>query len=737
MKPAEYGILFVVSAAILAYEIFLMGLFALIQWHHFASMIISVALLGFGVSGTMLAIWREWFVARWRNAFLLAFGLFAVFVGGATLVVPRIPFNPFRLIWDASELLHLLAYYVLLLAPFTAGASVVGLAFLKPGASISRVYCVNLLGSGLGVFAGLLLGFAPIHPTLSEYKGLSKYRLLPNAEIVERAAHPLGRVVVLSAPALRVAPGLSLAYRGGLPPQQAIFVNGDGPSALMFDDARGPSMEFLGWMPNALPYRLLRAPRVLVLGAGGGMDVLQAARFTSEPIVAVESHPAVASIAQRSRRLPLDIRIADARWFVRATGEKFDLIQISLLESFGSASMGAHSMHENYLYTLEAFTDYFARLNDGGMLVITRWLKSPPRDEVRLFLTAVRALEQSGVREPGRHLIVVRGLQTSTLFAKRTPWTANEMDTARQFCEEREFDLDHFPGTRPAGTERFHKLAHDTYAFAFHEILSGDRGRFLQEYLFDVHPTTDDRPFFFQHFRWSHARELWKLFRQQALPLMEWGYLVSLATLLQTIVVSVTLIVVPLACAARVTRHAPRVTVLVYFAALGLGFLLLEMALLQKLALFLAHPILAAALVVATFLVFAGIGSATAWMQSPFAPLCAVIVIGGLELLFLPRLLSATFGIAPVAQAALMVLGIAPLAYFMGMPFPLGLRRVAQNAPVLVPWAWGINGCLSVVAASLTPVLAIHFGFNAVIAAGLSCYFVAALVCDRGTLAPA
>jgi hypothetical protein len=545
-----------------------------------------------------------------------------------------------------------------------------------------------------------------------------------------RASHPLGRVDVVSAPALRVAPGLSLAYRGPMPPQEAIFVNGDGPSALMLARPHADEMNFLEWMPTALPYALLQNPRVLIVGAGGGLDALQAMRLSRAPVTALESHPRVAGyVERRLRLLPV---VAEARGFVRSTDQPFELIQVSLLESFGSASAGIYSLHENYLYTQEALGDYLTRLGPQGMLGITRWLKTPPRDEIRLFATAVRALEAAGTKQPARHLMFVRGLQTGTLLVSAAPFRDDQVRTARRFCEERLFDLDYFPGIRPAEANRFHRVADNLYYDTFQQILFANRAEFYRDYLFDVRPTNDDKPFFFQSFQWRHASRFWSLLRQRALPVSEWGYLVSLATVAQTFVLSVVLIGLPLVLLSR--RHrvtnadSSRFSTFAFFAALGFGFMLLEMALLQRFVLFLAHPIYSASVVIASFLIFAGVGSATAWMRAPFAPLVGVIAVGSLELVFLPKLFGVALAAPGVVKIALVVLAIAPLAFLMGMPFPLALRRVSDRAPSLVPWAWGINGCCSVVAASLAPLLAIHVGFTGVIILSLACYLLAAVL---------
>lgn len=722
-SPLISVVVFSVSAGVLACEIFLMGLFALIQWHHFAAMILSVALLGFGLSGTILAIWRERFLANWNRSFLASLVGFVVAVPVVTGLLPLIPFTPFRVMWQPSHLLWLGAYELLVLVPFTAGALAIGLAFIRPGAFIPRVYAANLLGSGVGVAAGLGLGFVAMDAPLSEYKSLSKTLLLPDARIVTREGHPLGRVDVVSAPALRIAPGLSLGYHGPMPVPEAVFVNGNGPEALIKLDPFAPEMEFLEWLPTAAPYALLGHPRVLV--AGRGLEAAQATRSGAATVTVIEPHPRVA-------RLDSFAKVADVRGFVRSDRTTFDLIQFGS-SAAAHAGVAGHSLVENHLFTVEAFGEYLDRLSDHGLVAITRWLKTPPREELRLVATAIEVLEHRGVADPAAHLLFLRGLQTGTLMVKPTPFTAAEIARVRTFCETRLFDLDHFPGMQPSDASRFHRTPDDLYFTGIQRLLRGDRNRFFRDHLFDVRPVTDDRPFFSHFFRWRHAGRFWELLRTQILPVDEWGYLVALATLAQTLVASIVLIGFPLLLSRKpgsakpVTSHASRRSICTYFAALGLAFMLIEMAFLQKFVLFLAHPMYSASVVIAAFLVFAGIGSARSANRSVVPPLCAIVIIGAIELV-LWSTVSHRLLAAPMPARVVVVIGlIAPLAYFMGKPFPIGLGRVSATAPALVPWAWGVNGCFSVLATGLAPLLAVPLGFRAVVVAGLCSYLVAAV----------
>jgi hypothetical protein len=267
-------------------------------------------------------------------------------------------------------------------------------------------------------------------------------------------------------------------------------------------------------------------------------------------------------------------------------------------------------------------------------------------------------------------------------------------------------------------------------------LLGPERERFLESYKFYIAPATDDRPYFFRSFKWKLLPELLALRDQGGLTHVDIGYLVQLATLAQSVAASLVLILLPLAIlgAKRESSSLARWRVALYFLALGFGFIFIEISFIQRFTLFLGHPLAAIAVVLAAFLIFAGLGSgasahlAERW-RAPLAVAAAgIVVFAGAYLVALPFAFTTLIALPLLAKAAIATVLIAPLAFLMGLPFPLGLSRVSAESPGLVPWAWAINGCASVVGAVLAGILAMHFGFTAVVCAALILYAIAAAV---------
>ena len=291
----------------------------------------------------------------------------------------------------------------------------------------------------------------------------------------------------------------------------------------------------------------------------------------------------------------------------------------------------------------------------------------------------------------------------------------------------------HLPGLVAGEANLFNLLGRDDYFLGAQALLGPGRQAFLDDYKFELAPTTDDRPYFFHFFKWRTLPELLSLRSQGALPPMDWGYPVLVVALLQAVLISLALIVLPLALAGTRRAFAGTAPVLrrrvaVYFLALGLGFMAIEIPFLQRFTLFLSHPLYAAAVVLAAFLVFAGLGArhSARVAQGARWPFAAVVAIALFYVAALPGLLAALMGLAQAWKVVLTIALIAPLAFCLGMPFPLGLAAVAARAEALVPWAWGINGFASVVATLLATLLAIHWGQSAVVVLAAALYLVAA-----------
>jgi len=378
------------------------------------------------------------------------------------------------------------------------------------------------------------------------------------------------------------------------------------------------------------------------------------------------------------------------------------------------------------------------RLNDKGYLALTRWVKLPPRDTLKLIATATEALKRSGADDISRRMVLIRGWQTSTLLIKKGVFNPGEISRIKPFSMKRSFDIAYYPGMPASEANQYNLLEEPYFYDGARALLGNRRDDFLDSYKFNLEPASDDQPFYFYFMKWGTLPELISLRYRGGSALIETGYLTLLATLAQVLVLSIIIILVPL----FFIRHDGsvqsekfnRAKVLCYFFTLGLGFLLIEIAFLQKFILFLHHPLYSASVVLGSFLVAAGAGSRLTdrYIGDPGSVRVvrvAIVVIAGLGICYL-LLLGPLFQWAAnwsmIARVLVTVALIAPLGFCMGMPFPLGLSSLSTGSPSLVPWAWGINGCASVISAVLATVLAIHFGFNSVILIAVVCYLAAA-----------
>lgn len=798
----------VVSAAALADEILLLRLFSIIQWHHFAYMIISMAMLGYGASGTFLYFAQKRLLARFPAAFLGCIFLFGTSTITCFLIAQHIAFNPEEILWDAAQLPRLFILYLLLTLPFFFAANIMALTLARYPRAIARLYAFDLTGAGIGSLGIVVLLFAvfPVKalqvlaclglsaaalawwelrlaprmigmvflavsclplvlpsswtkPMISPYKSLSQQLRITGSEIIDERSSPLGLLDVVknSVIPLRYAPGLSVNAVGEPPEQVGIFTDGDAMTVITSTKGERQKISYLDQLATALPYHLYQPKEALILGAGGGIDILQARYFGVPHVTAVEINPQLLDLihdqnvigehiytaARKDNSWTLRTHVAEARSFVTRSSEDYDLIQIALFDSFNAAAAGLYALNESYLYTVEAFIQYLEHLSDNGYLVVSRWLKLPPRDTLKLFATAVAALERTGATDPQNRLLLIRSWQTSSLLIKNGPIKRVEIARLKEFCNNRSFDIAYYPGMDRNEANRYNILRQPYFYNGAAGLLGKNRDLFLDRYKFYIAPATDDKPYFFRFFKWRHLLEFLSLRQQGGMPLLEWGYLVLVATLGQTLLVSLILILAPVWLQRRKTAAARGGQglwkVLVYFFAIGLAFLFIEIAFIQKFILILGHPVYAAAAVLSAFLVFAGLGSAFSRRQLPRFGIdgtqqlafAGIVFVGLLDLALLNTSYQLLFNLADAVKISLSILLTAPLAFCMGMPFPMALSRIADNRQTLIPWAWAVNGCASVLSAVLAALFAIHFGFTAVVVLALGLYGVAAALLPR------
>jgi hypothetical protein len=788
LQQAGYGRagLFLLSAAALVFEINLTRLFSVAQFYHFAFMIVSLALLGYGASGAFLAIAPRFGQAEPRRTLSGLALAAAASILGSYLLTNWLPFDSFSIAWDRRQALILGLHYLALATPFffCGLATAVLLAVDPPHTGIT--YAANLAGSALGcilalaapnllggegtvalssalaavaalvarprrfltvlAFGGLLFACLPLMELkLSPYKGISYSLQYPGAEVIYQRWNSFSRIDMLRSPGVRSLPGLSYRYLHAPPAEDGLLVDGDDLSPIVLP---GYQAEVFAWLPGAIAYELRPDARALVLEPRGGLDILTALELGAQSVIAVETNPLIVQAAATVYTRPsVHVVIDSDRSYLRRSHVSFDVIALSLTSAYHPIRSGAYSLAEDYRYTVEAFQDALMRLEEGGLLVVTRWLQNPPSEELRTFALAVSALERSG-GDPHSQIVALRGYNTATLLIRNGAFTAEEMQTIRQFTSQRAFDLVYAPGLRPEETNHYNRLPEDTYTQSFKALVEAQpRENFYATYPYDVRPPTDDHPFFGHFFKWSQAGQMLAEMGKVWQPFGGAGYFVVLALLLLAILAAASVILLPMGIlhfahpatlpTAGGTLGPGGLSLIGYFGLIGLAYLLVEIPLMQRFILFLGHPAYALTTILFTLLSFSGLGSQmSACMPSKgLQPALGVLVM----LLFigpalLPSIFNLTLGLPLALRMGLTVLLLAPIGILMGLPFPLGIRQGIEKLPArtessrLIAWAWASNGAASVVSSVLAALLALSFGFTWVLHLGALCYAGAWLI---------
>jgi hypothetical protein len=796
--PALLIAIALISAAVIAFEINLMRRLLIERWHHFGYLVISIALLGFGASGPILAALRPVLNRRPGRAlfaFTAALGVTLVVLPRlATLIPAQARFIPADL-WQQVGWWSL--YWLTAMLPFLAGALVIGAALMAAGPQVGRVYAANLIGSGLGAAASALLiarlplhqsGWPallaviaallllpqgtrraatrrlttlglivlaaalnlawPLHPQYDPHKyaaQITHWRRQGSAERIASRPDPHGLVELYASRLHHHLPFLAISQRP--PSMYSVLVNGDFAGSILRIE-RAADAGVMDSTLTALPYRLLPGrPRVLLLGEVGGANAWLALRQDARAVDAVQPNAALVELLHEytpallgQPRVQFDVR--DPRAFLADGGDgSFDLIQVAALEGMGVGSAGMRGLAEDHLATVEGFAACLAALSDEGMISICRGIQLPPRENIRLMATLTAALESLGVGAPEDHVIQVRDYLGVCTIALKSPLDDARRDALRAALHDMNLTPVWYRDVPPTDLNQPDALDGppgsdiDWLHHAAREIFSPRRARFFDEWLLNVRATRDDSPFF------------WDFYKPQAIPILkhaygnlwltraELGRLFLLASLRISAVAAIVLILLPLTFvemfrrpdateAAARTSPLATVSAVLYFAAIGLGFMGIEMALISRAIHYLGDPVIASAMVIGGVLVLSGLGSAAARRVVGRRTWLAPLLVAGLTLVmrFAGWGDSATAGLWLLAPLA------AILACLMGMPMPTGLATLDERLPRLVPWAWGVNGVASVLATSLAIVIAMAAGYRVVMLAATGAYLLAAAV---------
>ncbi len=770
------------SAAVLLLQVALTRVFSIAQFYHFAFLVVSLALLGFGVSGSLLALWPK---LRDQTAWYgLGFGVTTV---AAYLFVNRLPFDSYSIAWDRTQVYLLIGNLLALAVPFAFAGALIGSLLSRQAEQAGRVYGANLLGSAAGAIiapamiawfgservallcaalgvavsliladrqrrvvipslAALVIGFTlvaafpswfEIQP--SPYKRLSQFRLNPDAAITATRQNAYSRLDIVDSSTIHSAQGLSLTYLDSLPPQAGLLIDGDALlPALQADQAPDTLARAL---PAAVAYEIRPSANVLVLASGGGMDAWAALANGAEQVTVIEPNDLVYEALTRDLRdwaaladdPRVTLRYEEIRTFAQQSGDDYDIVQLALADNYRPISSGAFTLTENYTLTVEAFKAYLALCGDNGLLVVNRWLQSPPSEDLRTLGLIIESLEG---RDPLQHIVAFRSFQTATFIVKPTPFTLEETDGLLDAIGRLRYDLTLAPEMPPEMINQYARLEtpvyHDTYLAL---ATAPDRAAFYNAYDFEVTPPTDDRPFFFHFFRWEQTPSVIENLGRRWQPFGGSGYFVLLALLAFALTGAVVFILLPVAlrqsfrAALRRAGGGRSMRTLGFFTAIGLAFLLVEVAFIQRYILVLGRPTLALALVVGALLFFSGVGSLVShhlYHRSTIAGLALLIALYPfLANQFIPSLLALPL----LVRALVVVLMIAPVGFLMGIPFAGAVRALPGHRD-LVPWAWAVNGSASVVSAILASMLALSAGFTAVLLVGGGLYWLAALLAE-------
>ncbi|HEU4411220.1 MAG TPA: hypothetical protein VFS43_38560 [Polyangiaceae bacterium] len=772
MAPAARAGFAVVTAALLLAEIALTRLFSGTIGYYFAFMSISVAMLGLGAGSLWVTLRREGPAGPYVRSAGAALGLGA---SGALSTLAYLAYYPAMGAEGLTGQLAYLGLFGALFLPFLFGGVLVATVFESGRASFAKLYAIDLAGAAAGCVAAVfLLDRVPAPAAMlviSALAALAAPLFLAAAGRQAQALAAAGVVLAASAAgglALKGSPlfearvirnqplrelvldrwndfsrvivrrgdfytwGLSETYPKKHDRQFDLLIEGvAGTQIQRFDGRDAGALDFFDYDIASLAHLVKPKGSTLVLGVGAGFDVLMAKHFGKAPVVGVEVNPLVADIVNRDYgdysgrpyHLPdVTVHIENARTFVKRDRQQYDVVTVTWVDSGAATGAGAFALTENYLYTVDAFRDYLARLKDDGVLAFMRARYSPEYDAIKGIGIAVEALRQLGVKDPGRHLVVSSvksphfGFRELThVMVRKVPFAPDELAKIDEARQRLHFNDLYTPG-RNGPDAPIARLVTDP-----------DRQAVYASFPFDMEPNGDDRPFYF------FLREL------DGRPATH-DVVVLRQAMITIFVLIGAFLVIPLVLLLRRGVRGPSglAAPTAYFSLLGLGFMLVEMKLLQQSVLVVGNPTLSLSAVLASLLLSTGAGALLAGrlarhpgrarlVPALFGVLLVVLLValGASE-----SLANALTALPMAARTAGLVLAIAPLGLLLGCPLPLGMaalggREGGEAERGLVAWCWGVNGMFGVAGSAVAMYVAIHLGLRNAFLCGVLCYLAA------------
>src|SRR3989441_6773952 len=750
-KRSTYIGLFLTTLSLLQFELFLTRIFSVTMWYHFAFMAISLAMFGLAAGAIFIELMKKGKAHAMLANFGLLFALTSAICFAAQLYIPIDPEK--EIVWTALA-------FILAAIPFVFAGMVVCVALTRFPDHTGSLYAADLAGSAAGCILTIPIlnhihaptavilnaGIAALAAAAFAWPLRGKMRWIASAcclalfvaaafnqssklvdiqwlkggknwhDGIYEKWNALSRIYVRDTGQEPFGWGMSPAYHPNRKLEQ-LYLNIDSGAATVitrFDGNLG-ALEHLKYDITALAHYLRPSTSVLVIGVGGGRDILTSLVFGQRHVTGVEINPDILGVltdrfADYSGRLQNNPAVTlvhdEARSFIARSPEKYGIIQASLIDTWAATSAGAYVLTENGLYTKEAWLTFLNHLTPDGILTMSRWYyEAQPAETLRLTALATASLMESGVADPRQHLIIIRNHDVATILVAKRPFSDADIERVMNISKEMEF----MPVLTPHFAEKPEFEAVST---------RGQYEQLMRTYPLNIDAPTDDSPFFFHMLRAGDLLKTSKGMNDRNLKAVNvLGRLLAIVTGLTAVA-----IIAPLVLRRRV-REARSGRLMIYFASIGLAFMMVEIGQLERLIVFLGHPIYGLAVVLFVLLIASSCGS-----------LCSYRMRNWIWLL--PLLLAAFIFVSPAVthsltaastpvRIAISALLLFPSGFFMGMAFPLGLKKALyadKGAPTA--WYWGINGAFSVVSSVLAVVIAVFWGVTMTLLVGLGAYIV-------------
>ena len=779
--PALGIALLLTTLSALLLELSLTRLFSVVLFYHYAFLAISLAVLGLASGGIIARLLpRNFTPSEHRNL------MSKICMAACVSLVPALQFALDTNVWLVTTwetAFRLALLFFTFLIPFGLAGFVIASTIVAGSKRIASLYFYDLLGGSLGC-----LLFVPIMGKLGGPNAVLTVGALWAVTAVVWAIGSRSKPLLLGSVALTLAMLALVAVNGdgrifdirymrGQPVAEEVFskwnsfsrisvqedavddrlwilIDGGAGTWLStgeLDGEKGDELRALfGSYGPDMAFWLRRPETSMVIGSGGGIDLMRALLGGSERTFAVEINPIIADDVMRGEfekfsnhlytRPGMEVFVEDGRTFVRRTPERFDVIQLSQVDTWASSSSGGYTLTESYLYTVEAFEDYLAKLTDDGLVSVSRWEFKRPRETLRLTAIALEALERFGAANPANHLMVILEniddegmMRMGTVIAGRSPFTRRQVEAVRKRADESGMSIAWAPGL--AGGEPVYR-----------EMITAEpRETFFDRYDFNVTPIYDDSPFFFFTGRWSNTfRDLFA-FDPSGDSVNTGAQFLLVAVLILSLAAVALFLFVPLLFHQRsFPTEKSVIPYLAFCTGIGLAYIVVEISLIHRFVVFLGQPIYSLTVVVFLFLLSSGLGSRLSGTIPEERLVRPVrLVMGGIVLLlavysFLLPWLTRTMQAEPTHLKILIVAAVVfPLGFLMGMPFPSALRLAAATGQDVIEWVWAVNAAATVLGSVAAVFVFVLLGITWAVILGGAAYGVSAILMNRMRSAPA